>query len=166
MRESSNFCQGGSRPDSQKTGLTTFLFFFYFTVLHLQRVGKFDGYFKENYNFPRFQRGSNIFKGESNFFQGGSNFFQGGRIQMLISIETHITCDFSGGGVRTPTPLWIRTLSTWDLLIPFVHKSQTKAHADIYSGARSVNVGQSHSQNLCLMHESRGGAGGGGGPPP
>ena len=27
---------------------------------------------------------------------------------MLISIETHITYDFPGG-VRTPTPLWIRT---------------------------------------------------------
>ena len=29
---------------------------------------------------------------------------------MLISIETHITYDFpGGGGVRTPYPLWIRT---------------------------------------------------------
>ena len=28
-------------------------------------------------------------------FQGRSNFFQG--VQMLISIETHITCDFPGG---------------------------------------------------------------------
>ena len=43
---------------------------------------------------------------------GGSNFFQGGgdrgKVQMLISIETHITCDFPGG-VRTPILLWIRT---------------------------------------------------------
>ena len=32
-------------------------------------------------------------------FQGwGGNFFQGGGVQMLISIETHITCDFPGGG--------------------------------------------------------------------
>ena len=28
---------------------------------------------------------------------GGSNFFQRG-VQMLISMETHITCDFLGGG--------------------------------------------------------------------
>ena len=32
-------------------------------------------------------------------FPGGG----GGRgVKMLISIETHITCDFPGGGVRTP----------------------------------------------------------------
>ena len=32
-------------------------------------------YFKENYNFPRFQRGSTIFQGGGG---GGSNFFQSG----------------------------------------------------------------------------------------
>ena len=35
-------------------------------------------------------------------FPGGANFFQG--VQMLISIETHITCDFPGVGGRTPYP--------------------------------------------------------------
>ena len=47
------------------------------------------------------QRGSNIFQmggGGSNFFQGG-----GGGVQMLISIETHIT--FQGG----LSLLWTRT---------------------------------------------------------
>ena len=34
---------------------------------------------------------------------GGSNFFQGGGVQMLISIETHITCYFPGG-VRAHYP--------------------------------------------------------------
>ena len=35
---------------------------------------------------------------------GGSNFSQEGwGVRMLISIETHITCDFLGG-VRTPYP--------------------------------------------------------------
>ena len=56
-------------------------------------------------------RGSSIFfKGGSRpdgqkkvwttfFFSKGSNFFPGGGgVQMLISIETHITCDFPGGG--------------------------------------------------------------------
>ena len=33
---------------------------------------------------------------------GGSNFFQAG-VQMLISIETHITCDFPGGGADHPS---------------------------------------------------------------
>ena len=52
--------------------------------------------------FPK-DPGSNIFQGG----WGGSNFFQGG-VQMLISIETHITCDFPGGPDPL-SPLWIRT---------------------------------------------------------
>ena len=49
-------------------------------------------------------RGSNIFQG------GGVQIFQGGGVQVLISIETHITCDFPGEGVLNPyPPLWIRT---------------------------------------------------------
>ena len=35
-------------------------------------------------------------------FPGGPTFSRG--FQMLISIETHIPCDFPGGGVRTPYP--------------------------------------------------------------
>ena len=40
------------------------------------------------------------------FFLGGGM----GGVQILISIETYITCDFSGGGGRSgpPIPLWIR----------------------------------------------------------
>ena len=59
-------------------------------------------------------RGSNIFRGGGGGVQlfpgGGSNFFQGGRwggvpsANFLISIETHITCDFPGEGVRNPYP--------------------------------------------------------------
>ena len=41
---------------------------------------------------------------------GGPTFSRGGGIQMLISIETHITCDFPGGGPASGPPLWIRTL--------------------------------------------------------
>ena len=54
---------------------------------------------KEIFHFSRFQGG-----GGSNFFQGGSN--------CLLPLETHITCDFPGGGVGGPdplSPLWIRT---------------------------------------------------------
>ena len=38
---------------------------------------------------------------------GGSNFFKmGGGVKMLISVETHITCDFPGGGLDPcPPPL-------------------------------------------------------------
>ena len=59
---------GGSRPDFQKTALTTF------SVLSITE---------------------------------GVQWVWGG-VQMLISIETHITYDFPGGGSRPPTPLWIR----------------------------------------------------------
>ena len=47
--------------------------------------------FKEIYRFSWFQRGCNIFQGGCNFFQGG------GGSNSLFPIETHITCDFSGG---------------------------------------------------------------------
>ena len=45
-------------------------------------------------------------------FQGGRAIFsmEGGGVQWVISIETHITCDFPGGGGADPiSPLWIRT---------------------------------------------------------
>ena len=51
--------------------------------------------FQRNLYFPRIQSGSNMFQGCPTFFQG---------VQMLISIETHITCDFPDG-VRVPIPL-------------------------------------------------------------
>ena len=54
--------------------------------------------------FSKDPEGSNIFQG------GGSNFYQRGwGVQMLISIETHIACDFPGKWSGPPIPLWIRT---------------------------------------------------------
>ena len=46
---------------------------------------------QRNLYFPSDPEGSNIFQGWR------SNFFPGRGVQMLISIETHITCDFPGG---------------------------------------------------------------------
>ena len=65
----------------------TFLVSSFLVVLHLfYRVPMV--YFKENYNFPRFQRGSNI------FFQGGGGgptFFRGGGgSNCLYPIESHV----------------------------------------------------------------------------
>ena len=65
---------GGSRPYCQKTALTRFLA--YFTVSQWF----INGLFKENYSFPWFQRGSNIFQGGSSFSRGGIQLFQGGGV--------------------------------------------------------------------------------------
>ena len=46
--------------------------------------------------FLKVSEGVQVFQG------GGGNFFHGGGVQWVISIETHITCDFTGGG--TPYP--------------------------------------------------------------
>ena len=54
---------------------------------------------QRKHTFPRTQSWSNIFLGVG----GGSNFSEGGGVQLLISMETHITCDFPGR-VSTPFP--------------------------------------------------------------
>ena len=46
--------------------------------------------------------------------RGGPTFLGegvGSRVQVLISIETHITCYFPGGCPDPLSPLWIRTWS-------------------------------------------------------
>ena len=59
-----------------------------------------NGQFQRNPSFFKVPEGVQHFPGG-----GGSNFFQGGGVQLfpggvslLIPIETHITCDFPGGG--------------------------------------------------------------------
>ena len=103
MPGSRNFCQGvGSRSIWQNK---LWQFFFLLILILFYRSQMVN--FKENYPFSRFQRGFVI-------YQGGSNFFQevgGGGSNCLFPIETHITCDFpgGGGGLRPLPPLWIRT---------------------------------------------------------
>ena len=63
-------------------------------------------YFKENCTFSKDPEGFQHFPGGGGvqLFPGG-----GGGFQMLISKETHTTCDFPGGwGVRPLSP-WIDT---------------------------------------------------------
>ena len=59
---------------------------------------------KKTIIFKGFRGGPTFSRGEGNFFHGGG----GGGVQWVISIETHITCDFTGGGGggggRTPYP--------------------------------------------------------------
>ena len=89
------FLPGGSRPDCQKTVLTLLFFFpvFFSTQLILQfNSGLSMVYFKENYNFPRFQSGPTFSRGGgSNIFQGDPTFSRG-----VLMLETHRTCDFPG----------------------------------------------------------------------
>ena len=105
MRGSRNFCQGGSRSVWQKKLRRFFFFFFFFFSLQLilqTSNSKKSIIFQGSGGGPTFSRGVQL-------FPGGSN--------CLFPIETHITCDFPGGGVgvRTPCPpLWIRT---WDYTI-------------------------------------------------
>ena len=61
----------GGRPDCRKTTATLFLIFNPQLILQFYRGG-------------------------SSIFQGGPTFSRGG-VQMLISIKTHITCDFPEG---------------------------------------------------------------------
>ena len=85
-------------------GVWTTCFFLVLNLLYnLQRGSNGTFYYRENYTFPRIQRGSNIFKGVQ-LLQGG-----GGGLNANF-YRNHITCNFSGGfGPPIPPPLWIRT---------------------------------------------------------
>ena len=97
---------GGRR---QHERIQEFLSVLFSPQLILQFKEGSNGFIAEKnytYTLQRIQRRSIIFRGRfvSNFFQGG------GRVQMLISIETHIrTCYFPGGVSGPPIPLWICT---------------------------------------------------------
>ena len=75
--------EGPGPPDSKKLGQRCFVIFAVFLVLTFNLFNSFtEGtdprvrlyYFLENNNFPRFQRGSNIFRGGGR----GPTFFLGG----------------------------------------------------------------------------------------
>ena len=92
------FVRGGGGPgQSAKNVLTTF--FFFSPQLISQ---KSNGRFQRNLSFFKVQEGIQHFPGG-----GGSNFNQGGGgfgSNCLFPIETHITCDFPGGGGPEPLP--------------------------------------------------------------
>ena len=65
--------------------------------------------------FLRFKRVETFIGGGGGGGGGSATFyylfiFFGGGVQILISIETYITCDFSGGGEGSGPPIhfWIR----------------------------------------------------------
>ena len=77
---------------------------------------------KKTIIFKGFREGPTFSRGEGNFFHGGG----GGGVQWVISIETHITCDFpgggGGGGADPISPLWIRTCDFTTYLSYFKRK--------------------------------------------
>ena len=84
---------GGSRPDGENTALKILLFFlcvFLSPQLILQFTEGANGFITEITTFPRNQRGSNIFQGSV------PTFYRVLGVQILISVELHITCDFQG----------------------------------------------------------------------
>ena len=107
MRGSRNFRHGGGggvggwggpRQSDKKTLTALFVcfcFFAFFLVLGLFYRGQMVN-FKEKYQFSRFRGGEG-----PNFSRGGGG--RGGNC--LLPIETQITCDFPGGGVRSTRPL-------------------------------------------------------------
>ena len=122
MRGSRNFRQGGGGGGSltarKQPGQRCFFFFFFFFWISFspQLILQFtEGvqwfYDRENYTFQRIE-------GVQLFYGGGGG---GSRVQVLISIETHITCDFPGAGGGGPdplSPLWIRTWSHRRITLP------------------------------------------------
>ena len=95
--ESRNFRQCGGPGQSDKKALTKFFFFFFFFFFSPQLIlQKSNGQFQRNLSFFKVPEGVQHFPGGVQLFPGGSN--------SLFPIETHITCDFPGGGGLDPLP--------------------------------------------------------------
>ena len=99
MRGSRIFFRGGGGGGGQarrsENSLDNVFFFYYFFNFTFYRGGPMVLLQRKLY-FSKDPEGVQHFPGG----EGGSNFFPAGD-QMVISIETHITCDFPGG----PDPL-------------------------------------------------------------
>ena len=124
MRGSRNFFRGGgggSMPDGQKWTTYFFLLLLFCPQLILQFIEGVQWFsYRENYTFPRIQKGSNIFQGGGG---GGSNFFLGGGggVLIVISKETHIMWFSRGAG--GPDPLSMQNCNLglfWAAPIPLV----------------------------------------------
>ena len=105
MRGSKIFFKGWGvyRPNGQKTVWTFFLVLNLF--YSLQRTSK--GFITEKTILSKDQEGVQHFPGGEGGW--GPTFSTGGgckgEVRMLISIETHITCDFPGGGGAGGPPI-------------------------------------------------------------
>ena len=76
---------------TKKSSDNVFFFFFFLVLSLFFRSQMVNFIFQGSTGGPTFSRGG-----------GGSNFFEGGGSNCLFPIETHITCDFPGGGGSGP----------------------------------------------------------------
>ena len=98
------FVRGGPGWTARKNCLDNVFWVFFSPQFILQSTeGVQWVYYGENYTFLRILRGFNIFQGGGGvqLFPGGG----GGGVQILISIKTHITCEFPGGSGPPIPPL-------------------------------------------------------------
>ena len=93
MRGSRNFRQGGGGGQGQSDKKSSDNRFFSPQLILL----KSNGLFRRKLSFFKVPEGSNILQGGPSFSRGG-----GGGYNCLFPIETHITCDFPGGGRYGP----------------------------------------------------------------
>ena len=86
---------GPGQSDKKKEALTTLFFVFVFCSYSSAYFTEVKWSISKKSIIFQGSRGGPIFsRGVSNFFQGWSN--------CLFPIETHITCDFPGGGGQDP----------------------------------------------------------------
>ena len=95
MRGSRNFRQGGWGPGQADKKSSDNVFFFFSPQLILQ---------KSNGQFQRYLSLFKVLEGVQHFPGGGVQLFPGGGggSNCLFPIETHMTCDFPGGGGPDP----------------------------------------------------------------
>ena len=100
MRGSRNFFQGGGGLQARQPENSLDKVVFFCPQLILQFTEGIQGFITEKTILYQGSRGGPTFSrggGGVQLFPGG-----GGGVQMLISVETHITCDFHGGETRPP----------------------------------------------------------------
>ena len=94
------FSSGGVQVSLTKKAPMFFFLFFFSPQLNLQ---KSNGQFQRNLSCFKVPEGVQHFPGGGvQLFPGGGG--GGGGSNCLFSIETHITCDFPGGGSGPPVP--------------------------------------------------------------
>ena len=110
MRGSRHFCHGGTRPNCQKNSSDNVYYYYYYyyyfkSSTYLQfHSGLSMVYFKVNYNFRRFQRGSNKFQGSYPTFLRGGGW--GSKCSFLFK---RIELVIFQGGSDPLSPLWFPT---------------------------------------------------------